>query len=241
MGAEGPLIRGRAVFFDFGGTLCRSRADILPVFQEAARRAGVAVPWEPFLRANDDCWVELWPEAPALVGKLPSFADRVHEEALRRIGFAGPIDLLVRRIREEAVSARWHEPFPETEATVRRLRSLGASVHVVSGHVDYLPIILDNLGWSELFDTVTFTQEVGVQKPDPRVFRFALDRARREAAGSLFVGDSWEADYLGASRAGMTAVWLNRTGEPAPEPCLQITTLGEVPALLADPRSSGGA
>jgi putative hydrolase of the HAD superfamily len=224
----------RSVFFDFGGTLCRSRADLLPIFREAARRAGVEVPWEEYLRANEECWNLLWPQAAQLVGAVPAFADRVHEMALRRIGFDRPTEVLVRNIREEATSARWHEPFPETEPTLKRLRAAGVPLHIISGHVDYLPIIIANLGWSDLFDTVTFTQEVGVQKPDPRVFRFALRRAGHEPGDSLYVGDSWEADYLGALNAGMAAVWLNRPGMPAPAPCREIRTLAELDRFVTD-------
>jgi len=225
----------RSVFLDFGGTLCRSRADVLPVFREAARRAGVQLPWEAYLRANDLCWNELWPEAPRLVGRTPSFPDRVHELALRRIGFDGPIGTLVRYIREEATSAQRHEPYPESEATLRRLRAIGVPTHVISNHVDYLPVILENLGWSGFFRTVTFTQEVGVLKPDPRVFRFALQRAGQEPGEALYVGDSWEADYLGARNAGMSAIWLNRTGRPPPGPCQEIRSLAELAALLPGP------
>ena len=218
----------RALFFDFGGTLCQSRADILPIFREAAKRAGVQVPWEEFLRANEKCWEELWPQAPRLVGSTPAFADRVHEMALRSIGFRGPVETLVGCIREEAISSRWHAPFPETETTLIRLRNAGVPLHVISNHVDYLPIIIANLGWSDLFDTVTFTQEVGALKPDPRVFRFALHRAGQDPAESTYVGDSWEADYLGARNAGMSAVWLNRSGQPAPGPCQEIRTLRDL-------------
>jgi FMN phosphatase YigB (HAD superfamily) len=229
-----PKMTVRSVFFDFGGTLCQSRADILPVFQEAARRAGVRVPWEEYLRANEACWNELWPEAPGMVGKTPAFADRVHEMALHRVGFTGPTELFVRCIREEATSPRWHTPFEETEATLTSLRAARISLHVISGHVDYLPMIIANLGWSGYFDTVTFTQEVGVQKPDSRVFRFALERAGKQAAESLYVGDSWEADILGAKAAGMKAVWLNRTGQSARGECHEISTLLELYPLLSD-------
>ena len=225
----------RSIFFDFGGTLCHSRADILPLFQEAARRAGVRLPWKEYLRANEECWNELWPQAPQLVGVRPAFADRVHELALRRIGFEGPIETLVRHIREVATSAETHVPFPDAEPTLTRLRNAGTSLHVISGHVDYLPIIIANLGWSQLFETVTFTQEVGAQKPDPRVFRFALRRAGQEPADSVYVGDSWEADIVGASDVGMSAVWLNRAGLPAPAPCREIRTLRALEPPLSDP------
>jgi len=224
----------RSVFFDFGGTLCHSRADVLPVFRDAARRAGVDVPWEEYLRANDACWDELWPQAPQLVGATPAFADRVHEMALRRVGIKGPIHLLVRYIREELTSARWHVPYPETETVLIRLRATGVPLHIISGNVDYLPIVIADLGWSDLFDTVTFTQEVGVQKPDPRVSHFALQRAGQEPADSIYVGDSWEADYLGARNAGMSAVWLNRTGRRAPAPCREIRTLLDLDQDLPD-------
>lgn len=178
-----PMNR-RAIFLDFGGTLCETRASLLPFFREAARRAHVELPWDDYLRANDEAWNELWPEAPQLVGQIPAFADRVHERALRRIGFAGPTDRLVEYIREEATSAHSHRPFPEVESTLRALRAAGLPLHVISGHVDYLPVILANLGWSELFETVTFSQQVGAQKPDPRVFRYALSRAGAEPGDS---------------------------------------------------------
>ncbi len=236
---EDPSLRGtervpRSVFLDFGGTLCRSRTDLLPFFREAAERAGTRIPEEAYLRANEECWDELWPSAPGLVGQIPSFADRVHEMALRRIGFDGPIDEVVRNIREAAVSPRWHEPFPETEETLRRLRARGIPLHLLSGNVDYLPVLLSNLGWTAFFRTVTFTQEVGVQKPDVRVFQFALRRAGQAPADAVYVGDSWEADVLGAQRAGMSAVWLNRPGRPAPGPCREIRSLRELPGLIAD-------
>ncbi len=224
----------RSVFFDFGGTLCRSLADLRAVFREAAERAGTRIPEDAYVRANEACWDELWPSAPSLVGQIPSFADRVHEMALRRIGFVGPSDAVVRNIREAATSPRWHEPFPETEATLRHLFALGTPMHVLSGSVDYLPILLANLGWMGYFRTVTFTQEVGVQKPDARVFRFALGRAGQAPADAVYVGDSWEADYVGAQNAGLSAVWLNRTGRPAPGPCRQIGSLRELPRVLAD-------
>jgi FMN phosphatase YigB (HAD superfamily) len=222
----------RALFFDFGGTLCQSRADILPIFKEAARRAGVQLPWSEYLRANEECWNELWLEAPEMVGKTPAFADRVHEMALRRVGFTGSTELFVRCCREEATSPRWHAPFEDAVPTLTSLRAARIPLHVISGHVDYLPTIIANLGWSDLFDTVTFTQEVGAQKPDPRVFHFALRRAGQEPAKSIHVGDSWEADYLGARNVGMSAVWLNRTGKLAPGPCREIRTLRDLEQLV---------
>lgn len=228
----GWVVKPRALFFDLGGTLVGTWTDMLPLLRAAARRAEVRVPWPEFLRANDEAWEELWPGAPGLIGAIPSFADRVHERALRRVGAIGSIERMVQCIREEAVSPRWRPPFPETESALRELRSLGLSLHIISNNVDYLPILLRNLGWTETFETVTYSQELGVAKPDPRLFRHALARAGSSSEEALYIGDSWESDYLGARGVGMGAVWLNRAGNPAPEPCQQVRNLLEIRGLL---------
>ena len=80
---------------------------------------------------------------------------------------------------------------------------------------------------------------MGVQKPDPRVFHFALRRAGVNPSDALFIGDSWKADNLGARGAGLSAVWPNRADELAPSPCRQIRTLKDLPALLFDPSLDG--
>jgi FMN phosphatase YigB (HAD superfamily) len=80
---------------------------------------------------------------------------------------------------------------------------------------------------------VTYSQEVGFAKPDPRLFRVALERARSSPIDTVHVGDSWDADYLGARGAGLHAVWLNRAGRPAPGPCTEIRTLSELGERLA--------
>jgi HAD superfamily hydrolase (TIGR01509 family) len=226
-------VSARAVFFDFGGTLVRSVPDMLPIFQAAAQRAKVRVAWDAFLRANEEIWQQLWPEAPRLLGQTPSFADRVHRRALERVVAEGSIERMVRCIREEAISPRWHPPFPETELALRKLRARGLSLHVVSNNVDYLPLLLRNLGWSDASESVTFSQELGVSKPDPRIFRHALDRAGCPSDEALYVGDSWESDYVGARGAGIAAVWLNRSGNPPPTACRQVRDLLEFDALFS--------
>lgn len=212
-GSDGPMAV-RAVLFDFGGTVVESRPEILPFFQAAARRCGLTVPWAEYLRANEEVWTELWPAASAMIGQRPSFADLVHERALRRVGVEGSVDAMVRAIRDEAVSPRHHRPFPETEEVLTTLRARGLSAHLVSNNVDYLPELLANLGWADRFASVTYSQEISAAKPDPRLFQLALSRAGCAPQEAMFVGDSWEADVVGAQRAGLRPVWVNRSGAP---------------------------
>jgi putative hydrolase of the HAD superfamily len=237
-GRRPPRGRVRAIVFDFGGTLVRPLGSMLPVFRAAARRIGARVPWSRFLGANDACWAELWPRASELVGRVPSFADRVHERVLRRVGCGGDLSDLVQAIREEALSPRWHPPFPEVRDVLDRLASRGYSLHVLSKNVDYLPNLIENLGWADRFASVSYSQEVGVSKPDPRLFRLMLGRAGRRPAEAVYIGDSWESDYLGAREAGLRAIWVNRSRRRPPAVCPQVPDLRGIPRLLPAPRGS---
>lgn len=242
----------RAVLLDFGGTLTESRSDMRPAFEAAAQRCGAELPWPELEAAMAAAWEELWPEAPGLLGRRPGFADLVHERALRRIGVAGPIDRMVDCMREEAVAPRWHRPYPEVDAALAALGERGVSLHLLSNNVDYLPHLVRNLGWEGRFASITYSQELGVAKPDPRLFRLGLARTGEPAGAVVHLGDSWESDYLGARAAGIRAVWLNRTGTPAPFACEEVHDLrgfvawldrlrpGTAPEAAERPSTRGG-
>jgi putative hydrolase of the HAD superfamily len=59
-------------------------------------------------------------------------------------------------------------------------------------------------------DALVVSEEVGVSKPDPRIFRIALERLGSAADDAVMVGDSWVTDIEGARAAGIRAVWFNR-------------------------------
>ena len=66
------------------------------------------------------------------------------------------------------------------------------------------------LGIAEYFDAVVISEEVGVAKPDARIFSIALQSLGVGAHEAVFIGDNWINDVAGAINAGMQAVWLNR-------------------------------
>jgi HAD superfamily hydrolase (TIGR01549 family) len=71
---------------------------------------------------------------------------------------------------------------------------------------------------SPFIDTLVISEEIGYKKPDKRIFEAALVQAEVEPGESVYVGDSWDIDILPASACGMKAVWLNRYGQPHPDP-----------------------
>jgi putative hydrolase of the HAD superfamily len=73
-------------------------------------------------------------------------------------------------------------------------------------------------GFAPLLDAVVISEEAGVTKPDPRIFRLALDQLGRTAAGAVMIGDAWETDIVGARAAGIRPIWFNRFRAASPDP-----------------------
>jgi len=71
-------------------------------------------------------------------------------------------------------------------------------------------------GLDGFVDALVVSEEAGVSKPDPAIFRLVLERLGCAAREAVMVGDSWTADIAGARAAGIRAIWLNPRHEPVP-------------------------
>ena len=95
---------------------------------------------------------------------------------------------------------------------------------------------IERFGLAEYLDVLIVSGEVGVAKPDPAIFRLALEQLGVEPTEALFVGDAPEYDLRGAAAAGVPFVWMNPNEAELPEglarPLATIKQLGELPALL---------
>ncbi len=92
---------------------------------------------------------------------------------------------------------------------------------------------LQFLGLTELVDALITSEDIGVTKPDPRIFQAALDRLHARAEETVMVGDNWLADVVGALAVGIRPLWLNRFGGPRPlAHVAEITALEPLPVIL---------
>ncbi len=223
----------RAVFFDFGGTLVNALRDAYPTYSAVLRGHGIEITREQWAEVNSRVIDRLGPRRYRLVGCSPSWGDRMDSETLRELGIPDPNGRISAALHEAFVAPESHRPFAESQPVIERLRGHGIGVHLVSNNIDWLIETLSRLGWIGLFDSVTYSQEAGAEKPDRRIFDLAVRRAKCDPTGILHVGDTWEADYLGAKQAGLRAIWLNRNGTAPPEPCEMVRDLGELPRLLS--------
>jgi putative hydrolase of the HAD superfamily len=116
-------------------------------------------------------------------------------------------------------------PYPETIPVLDLLKRRDLKLGVISNATSLLTRVFDNLDMSKYFDTVVISDEVGVRKPSPEIFRIALKRANVTASRSLYVGDMLEVDIVGAKKAGMNAVLIDRSNTYPDARCLRMRDL----------------
>jgi putative hydrolase of the HAD superfamily len=123
-------------------------------------------------------------------------------------------------------------PYPDAAPTLATLRTAGLRLAVVSNWDCSLRSVLAEVGLAGALDAVVVSAEVGVAKPDPRIFVTALEALRRGAEESLFVGDSIEVDVAGARAAGLRAVLLERSPTHGADASERIYSLADLVALV---------
>jgi putative hydrolase of the HAD superfamily len=132
-------------------------------------------------------------------------------------------------------------PRPGAVETLVELRSRGIGVGLISVCSDDVPAVWEETPFAGLFDSTVFSCSVGLRKPDPRIYRLALDELDVAPEEAIFVGDGANDELAGAERVGMRAVLIHRPGQ---EPIWdevrdwrgpRITSVPEVLQVLEQP------
>ena len=131
------------------------------------------------------------------------------------------------------------DAFPEVPALLPRLKGAGLCLAILSnGTPSMLGAIVTNAKLDGVFDAVLSVEEVGIYKPDRRVYQLAVDRLGIPKERICFLSsNAWDA--YAASAFGMQVVWCNRYGQRRERlpgnPNDEINSLAELPALIGVP------
>ncbi|HET7794086.1 MAG TPA: HAD-IA family hydrolase [Rhizobacter sp.] len=142
--------------------------------------------------------------------------DRLHDlsalrqESLRRaLQHAGDDEALAAPAFEVFFAARQDVVlYDEVLAVLERLSQRFPLMALTNGNAD-----LDRIGLSRFFRGSVTARNLGVAKPDQRIFHHACERLGCAPGQVLHIGDDYELDVVGAVNAGLQAVWLRREGE----------------------------
>ena len=127
----------------------------------------------------------------------------------------------------------WVE-YRETKRILEGLRRRDFRLGVISNATDLTRRVLDHLGLTKYFDFVIVSDEVGFRKPESEIFRIAGKRAKASLNRSLHVGDKYSVDVVGARKAGMNAILVDRAGAYDDLDCVCARDLNYFSAFIRD-------
>jgi putative hydrolase of the HAD superfamily len=119
--------------------------------------------------------------------------------------------------------------YPDADPALRGLRDRGVRLVAVSNWDCSLRSVLERCGLGDLLDGVVTSAEAGARKPDPEIFKVALDLAGSEPEQAVHVGDTPEEDVAGARAAGIRPLLIDRSGDGG-----DIASLTEIDQHLGD-------
>jgi len=161
------------------------------------------------------------------------------ESTLRAIGFEHPRRRQLAQAAWSKFLAEWPKqstPYEETPALLSSIKGrykLGLVTNFPDGPTARRA--LEKLGFDTIFDSLVVSDEVGRRKPSRIIFERALTELRSIPASTVMVGDTYEADVVGAKNMGMKAIFIDADGGRAEEHSLPdaiVESIGEVIDVL---------
>lgn len=236
------------VFFDAAGTLFRVKRSVADIYLD------LAVPYG-FRRGPDSreaikgAFTRAMQDAPPPAFQVTDPAEIKRCERLwwfdvvhnifYRVGMFDRFDDFFEEVFRRFEGPEFWELYPETIDVLKRLRDCGLELGVISNFDSRLFGVLKGLGIGDYFDTVTISSLARSAKPAPGIFRLALEKHVLDPEEALHIGDSLRDDVVGAQRAGLAGVLIQRQGDQ-PEielpkgigPYRTIRSLSELPHLV---------
>jgi HAD superfamily hydrolase (TIGR01509 family) len=236
----GADARVTAVLFDFASTLFAPRptAELLAnaaavlglelseeeSVELARRYLAAGVPGGPYPRVMPDHLASLYAQR--------DLSPHIHRAAYAGLlsSVAQPYPGLAEALYEEVLTARGWVPYTDARSVIDTLERRGIQVGLVSNIGFDLRPILRPHGFGDLADTCTLSYEVHAVKPDPVIFRAALQKVGDHPARTVMVGDDPSADG-GASALGMTTLILPVTPPGTPHGLVRVVLLTDQPGM----------
>jgi FMN phosphatase YigB (HAD superfamily) len=245
----------QGVIFDLGHTLTYLDGTWPQIFEQGARDLkaflegqGLDIPGAEFARTLLDRRAEGYAQAKQTLREITAEASM--RWTFARFGLPDPEPVLVQGAIDAFFAdekARWLA-YGEAPAVLRELTGRGLRLGMFSNatHDPFIQCLVDRLGFRPWLDPALSSAGTGIRKPDPAAFAPILTAWDLPPESVVMVGDTLDADVLGAQRTGMRSVWVHPRedarqegtgdGQGLPQepivPDAEIRHLHELPARL---------
>ncbi len=229
---EGRSPRVTTILFDAGGTLVHVDHGFL---QQTLRRAGIPVTRRAIREAECASKIAIDQRNQATMADTDETRRQPYFAALlNRLGVAQERSEQLLHDIESAHQREnlWRAMLPSTPRVLTALRERGVTLGVVSNSDGRITSVLERCGITHFFQVIVDSHDVGVEKPDPRIFDFALSKAQARPEQTLYVGDIYSIDVVGAKRAGIHPVLIDGVGCYVTAQCRKIRHLRSLLSMV---------
>ncbi|MEZ4778976.1 MAG: YjjG family noncanonical pyrimidine nucleotidase [Flavobacteriaceae bacterium] len=205
------------IFFDLDHTLWDFDRNSKLAFEQLFITHSITVDLDAFMKIYEPINFEYWKRYRE---------ERVTKQELRRGRFFEaflPFGIHFNDTELDILATTYIDELPKNnflfEGAVEVLQYLSEKyiLHIITnGFEEVQHLKLKNSGISPYFKTVTTSEEVGLKKPNPVIFQKALEKAVAQPNKSIMIGDTFEADILGAEAVGMETLFYNYRNESIP-------------------------
>ena len=211
----------KAIFFDFGGTLMCAESDNLAhlhMMNEVIQKYNLPVSPEDMVTKYNSF---LFTKEMTLLDTHPEEKSFTPLRESTKKAFKGVLEEY--NIQPSKEDFQWFSKlffenhkkyiklFPETLLILRELKNTDLHMGIISDiDDDFQKFQFKVFGISEMFDSITTSEEAQIYKPKEKIFQVALNKANCQGKESIIVGDSYKKDIVGGKNMGMTTIWINK-------------------------------
>lgn len=202
------------IFLDVGDTLMRADPSWPEVYISALSRHGIRPHPDELGAALRDATAQRWDAETPFEGSAEASYARIvafDQRVLAGLGHPDLSDDVFRSIhaafRERSA---WHL-YPDVEPSLVVLREAGIRLAIISNWLWEAPELFHDVGLARHFEQLIISARIGYDKPHPEIFRHALELMDVSPERAIHVGDSYQADVLGARASGIVPVLIDRS------------------------------
>ena len=212
----------KAIFFDFGGTLMCAESDNvahLHMMKEVIQKYNLPASPEDMVTKYNSF---LFTKEMTLLDTNPKEKSFTPLRESTKKAFKGVLEEYnIQPLKEDFQwfsklffenHKKYIKLFPETFKIIKQIRNNDSThIGIISDiDNDFQEFQFKVFGISEMFDSITTSEEVQIYKPKEKIFQVALNKAGCQGKESIIVGDSYKKDIVGGKNMGMTTIWINK-------------------------------
>ena len=234
----------RAVFFDFYDTLCTWGQPLIVRLQKIADRYGFEIDAARYAAARENLYAEASGSDPTTHALLETMQEIIESyyEFVKALGVREHVEQMTWELLQSEHSlfaANAATLYEDTVPTLQHLRDTGLKLAIVSNWDTPLDPLTERLGIAHYFDIIVASHDARVRsaKPDSRIFNYTLAAIGVSAEDAVHIGDTYEADIIGAQGVGIRPILIDRDGTQGGRWDETIQSLTELPELLREDAS----